>query len=539
MLSIGLDAFIIRTILNISYLTILVISTTILFEIFNQYSFDKIDLGLMTIYCLPQLISYAISTIGVTMIISHQKRNTSSNSVHCCSFIFFCINVTFSCKGEMSKEPCSVVRNYWNRISNGTIMQILDILSMYIINYVLLTFIPFLLLPAMYNENEDIRNFSLNTQIAIITINMFFHLFCLDKYGYYSLIIIIVAMIYIFIVFRFYPVKTHMMDIRWDVTAISKNSWSEVMRLSFEAISCIIMIFIAFSIKYDEERICNLSIIAFVNYIFPNIPLSATFFIQFYEYRLRQRLTKVEVGYCRFIEEFEEESSLYDKMYCLLHESIHIVADHDDNNEETRLLMVDKNEEKHRFNSILCFKMQYEYIKGNERQKKRMINNMHPRRIRQILIEIGIFVYLLSSLIAFLYPIIWFIYVWCYLTIVQDEGISDDGLGMNAKYMFIWIIFSIYCMLGCMLGLYWTKMIINGICFGKHSLMNRMRLISFMLSLKGYNFGDVDNAQQLFDRQGVISTVLASDCLQTDIALIILSYLYYSRLSHLSISIST
>merc|ERR1712130_206039 len=112
----------------------------------------------------------------------------------------------------------------------------------------------------------------------------------------------------------------------------------------------------------------------------------------------------------------------------------------------------------HDFNSTQSFKSQYEYTKCERKYK--MFNVLHKRRKRYIFENICVYGYILSTIVAYLFPIFWFFYVWIYLNVIREADVMIDLNTVNAQYIFVWIICSLYCCFAC----FWMAIVTKNTC---------------------------------------------------------------------------
>ena len=91
----------------------------------------------------------------------------------------------------------------------------------------------------------------------------------------------------------------------------------------------------------------------------------------------------------------------------------------------------------------------------------------------------------------------------------------------SAEFIFIWVICILYLFVACYLFIQFCIQLLTE----RQNVINRIKVIAFTLSLRGYDVSLISNAKQVFDRQDVVLSVMNSNTLQTDIALTILSYL--------------
>ena len=119
-----------------------------------------------------------------------------------------------------------------------------------------------------------------------------------------------------------------------------------------------------------------------------------------------------------------------------------------------------------------------------------------------------------------IYPMVWTIYVWIYLELIQRTAIFVD---MNtSKFVVVWIIIVMYFVI---ISFWFILLVFNRNPLNDGNIFTKIYVISFVWSVRKERWS-INNAEQLFNRQDIVKCVLESESLGIDIALILLSYLY-------------
>ena len=508
-----------RSILNTLYSVALITSTVILYQISDRllnndetYLEHKHDDAFVIIYFIPSACAFIFTSAALTGVIINYASAPSTRhklkEFHADIAIVFCWNTTFCCNNRID-EGLDGVSGFCDAISTNICMQIINITLLFITIAIISILLPIIVISGMFNHKEQIRTISMFFQTMHLILDIFLHLFSLNHYGYLSLIIIIASLLYIFIGF-------------WIMIKKESNRFKKMSWFMFEVISLILMLTITFIIEYENKMVHIITIIAFVNYIIFNFPLFKPLLLRQYNAaKSKKQWTFILRG------PYSEYNDMKHRMYCILHATAHDTGDKsidtnydsdDDYNEETTLLNVDKVDKTHHYGSMQCFMIQYEYLKASAWQQRSIMNGMHPRRALQILLYVGVVLWMLTSFISFFYPCVWFGYVWIY----RNDQLIVNGMNMMAMNVFVWIINGLYILV----AIYWLITFCAVVWTQGSVLVKEMMVLIFVTSLRGYELRDFEIAGKLFDRSDTVLHVLNAPELQTDIALIILTYLY-------------
>ena len=175
----------------------------------------------------------------------------------------------------------------------------------------------------------------------------------------------------------------------------------------------------------------------------------------------------------------------------------------------------------HTANNTQCFKMQHEYHRARGSKKSSIVNKLHPNHHYVVWMEMAISLYALSSIVALLYPMVWFLVIWVYLEEMDGSGLVLGGTMVSEQYYYLWIIGVLYCSMATFwIGEFMVTMMKDGA-----GIVNRMKAAVFVWSI-GNLFYDISECKQMVDRKDVIETVLDEERLEINNAMIVLSYLY-------------
>eukprot|EP01084_Bolivina_argentea_P037961 70190_1 len=516
--------FVLLSLFNTVYMLLMVTSTLLLYNIFDTYAsdpqkLDTKDFILISVYFFPTAVFYIGSSIGLAYVI-YKTSPGDYHHIHADVICLWCLNLTILGRPPDSGAKDHCINECCDKISRNIPMLIINIISIFIITFIIFIFFPILPVGLLYNNEESAMYLGVFIQYIITSLNVLFHLFCLTQYGYYSLIIILLGLLYIFSGFVYYGS---------DSFDISNITW-----IIFEMLSILLMLTITFTVQYTYNILYWINIIFFINYLFPNIPFSKLMLKEYYMSKFKGN------SYFTFLTS-EIYGKYNSKCYYILHALSHPNKSYSVRidlrmSESTQLLPhthldgdLSINEyptSNHVMNSIQCFKMQYEFATVSKRCKKKMISELHPGINSQCFGNVFTYLYAISSLVAFFYPFLWFGFCWIYLHIWRKE------YDINAQYGWIWIICIAYCG-GCIYWIMWTVCINWPFVFCEkiRQIWNCKNAIIFLSSIKGLyddsgGIAHVKDAKGLLARQEIIETVINAQCFQTDVSFVILSYLY-------------
>merc|ERR1719361_2102950 len=100
----------------------------------------------------------------------------------------------------------------------------------------------------------------------------------------------------------------------------------------------------------------------------------------------------------------------------------------------------------------------------------------------------------------------WFLYIWIYLNVVEDTGIIEGGGdAVTAKNVFCWIIMGCYCLM----LLIWIVFGMGYLCGRWREGMAKLKALVFVWSVGHYvNKITVSGAEELFRQLPTVGTVL-------------------------------
>ena len=433
---------------NICFLIVFVVSSILFYQhshtlwIRND-EHKAIDVALIAIYLLPFGIIFIAFAVGFTILFATVSSHHRSQ-LHSVILFLVCFNIIFKFQDNVPSAASSAIQNplaqFVTSISCNLLIQIINLIFLYISIAIITIFFPIILISGSFTDDKYLSLASLPIQCVIIIINSFFHLFCLDSYGYYSLVIILTGVIYVLI--WIIHAALMMPDIHVGCFAY----------LYFEFISLIVALTLAFVVQYNSEygdyyALYWSSVINFIVYFFPNIPGSKLLLMAYHYARFSSN------QFWRFVSEQKSgEYNFTDRMYYLLFVNAYghgnigtkLLYDHNSAEKSSLLYKEDGYNSTFALNTVQCFKMQYEYLKCTAWEKRRILRQLHPRKGVDNLVLIMICCYMITSLFVLIYPIFWMIYAWIYLELMTEESIFVDNYfrTSNAEYIFVWIMLS-------------------------------------------------------------------------------------------------
>merc|ERR1712126_31173 len=182
----------------------------------------------------------------------------------------------------------------------------------------------------------------------------------------------------------------------------------------------------------------------------------------------------------------------------------------------------------HSLNTPICWKMQWEFYRSDQWQKRKMIKEIHPNPKSQTAAEIGVIIYIVLSFLLVLYPFCWFLYVWIYLNAVAPMFHADD-IGTiivqdmaNLPLYFIWITGTAYLAVLFM----WIMIGLKNLCDGAYrNTLGKINAVIFLRSLQGGSVIPENLSETLLEQMPTVGIVLQSQSLSFNSSLIVLSYL--------------
>ena len=498
-----------RTILNIAYLSMLTISTLLLYDTVIEHETAETVLsskdwvfvgvyGFPTGICIAGVVLYLYINCIWICCSCRGDCDDYFSELNILFVVFLIVHIIFC--GKYKVHHIIPERDYCVIILNG--------ISLFLAMLVFIVFVPIYVVFLMYHKHHSVRTFGWLFQCFICFINVTLHMILLDHFGYYSLGIILCGIFYLIFSSSFFS-----------RSRVWQTSW-----IILEFMLFVTMLTITFMVKYDDHLIHSVVIGLFVLYILCCLPVIKWLLLKC----CRDKLSSDEV--CQFlIESYPAVSDIEDRFYCLL---CALTNGHNTNrswrsvssNYISMDLLPGKNAKSHQ-DSLGRFKMLWNFYRSDRRIKRKMINPLHSGRNEEIVAWIGIVLYIVLSFVLFLYPMAWYLYIWIYRNMLSTEQspiLHNDDL--SAQYLFVWIIGGIYSFLFS-IGLI---MVIVHICNGEvKATTEKLNVIIFAWSLCVSDHPiTLSAAYKLLQRLITVGMILELETLDFDEGLIILNYLY-------------
>ena len=261
------------------------------------------------------------------------------------------------------------------------------------------------------------------------------------------------------------------------------------------------------------------AVLFLVCYLVANTPFTKLLLFGYYQHLIEDHAV------CRFIVEGTcDGDTVQDRYYCLLHSTLErkqgaeslVVIQSTETAETTALLSPSASSvdltavNVHTRNSWHCLKVQREYFQSDCRTKWQMINAMNPMRKRQIATCWGLGIYALFSLIALVYPVVWFGYVWVYLVIVEGtDAVVVEG---EAQFIYYWIMSVVYTAMFVLCAM------TIGVSAGK-DIWTRISAAVFVWNFDTLTAADVCASKEILRTLPAVATVLGSQSLDRNVAI--------------------
>ena len=339
--------------------------------------------------------------------------------------------------------------------------------------------------------NNEVRHICIGYQLLYIIPTSIFHFCFINTFNYYSLILFCLSIVYIIIISMEY---------------IHKFKQIVFISILTEMILMFFLVYITYLVdynKYDENDkiIFFIALIGFINFCFPNAPFYKSYLL--WQYVKWSDISHVfDFIVCK--SDKDDFNEMMDKLYCYIHQISHT-----------------KHHDNHQLNQInLCFVQHSNYLKMTDKQKYQYIhymvynNNNNDNPQYKICENVLKFIYTMSWMIAYLYPIIW---LSAYFGLNDKIFIYDIEL-FNYQQLFILILFMFYfALFGVLIGTLYHK-IFNLKRF-------KMMRMCYYLSPNGYkhiNHKYYGKLEIIYDNLIFIKCLI--NIFHHDIGCIILSY---------------
>ena len=415
------------TVLNTIYAAIIIISTVLLVYVLMRSAFTSLeakDIAFIALYFFPGAILFLCICAGL-IFITVATNPMDRHQINLFSFIWICANIV--CCGKLNREGGCI--QSCETVSRRTGMLFLNMLSIIIAAAIISSiFLPLLVICALYHQGSaDSKYGALFIQSATVLIDVLVHLFLMDQYRYYSLAVIICGMSYIFI----------------GLTAcyfskVIDLSFRSFMWIQFEIVSLWMMLTISFAVRYEPISGLHLLIVAFfINFVCPNLPFSKLYLFEYFIENIavrKRRAWTFITGNNVISDDWTTLSrkEMRDRFYYILHSALHSELNFSSVSidESTALIHTESSNQNngHSLNSPQCFKLQHDYHRSSGWRKSKIINKMHPNYRYVVWMDIGIAIYTVSSVVALLYPMVWFLVFWVYLE-------EMEGIGMFSGFV--------------------------------------------------------------------------------------------------------
>ena len=451
---------------NLLYLSIVVTSTILLYNrlyanINENEALSSIDIAFIAIYWMPALITCLVSLIAIVQL--NVKEPFTA-----CNVISFWIALSFGCEILHTDSYFSCCN--WLNYTRGyfsflLIMHSIDLLIILTIIPIFSCLLPLSAIGIAFAQPIDLREYlGFTIQSITIFLNISLHLFCLQQYGLYSFIIVLCGI--------FYALSGCA-----NIVEMTSGYTYLMLWTALEILALITVSTIAFVVQYDDERLYIVSIVGCIIYLFPNVPFSKVFLANYYQKNFKSN------AIFNYLTEYRAHMRLTDKYYYLLH-SLQLQPSeqtiYNSDITETSVLLQAASNQFIKYNSIQCFKMQHKFMQSDDKEKEKIINEMNNGFKRFIMENICFYVYAFSTIIAYLYPIFWFFYVWIYLEMISDSSAIVKYNEVDVQYAFVWIISALYCMF----ALFWLVIILRRVCCEWKDIMHRKKAIFFVKNIK-------------------------------------------------------
>ena len=512
------------TVLNLAYWCVIGASWTIFVDIFSSLTtLSYVDWIWVCLYWLPFVIAY----IGICVFYGGAFQYNETHKLHPVRVITLFFGIIFCRDRSLWSIEHNASSIWCDENCSNPIVIFINVILTYLVTAIICAIFPLFLVGCSYYEEDDdgMRNAGIIVQLSSTIIYVPFHLFVIDYYGYYSVIIIIFGLFHIFMaISTFYIEQDHL----WKII---QTKW-----FIFEVLLLCNILCITFIVEYKNYNEFRVKIIFLAIYLFPNMPFSKLFLFTYYQKKIKANWLYefITADFVIKDEIFVFHSFINDRIYSILHCESHL----DDTDyslsypqaTEYTVLLIDIRTQNqsihcidtlHAHKSMQCFKIQYDqYWKYDHYHRHKALNVMLNNLKKYKFVNGLIHIYIAVSIIATFYPVFWFGYYWIHTNVKMTANVP--------KFVFIWImsityfIFIFYVLISEALNscfsvknymelFYIKKMLIFiTICF-------QPNCSNYEICLKQYT--------EIFDGAETLKSVLDSKHVKTNVALLILSYL--------------
>ena len=505
--------------LQLSYTAILITSTMLLWNVCNAYvaqssALDTRDYIFVALFLTPSGLAYLCAMAAFSLSLFKMDRSQLHHihaDVVCCLCLSLVVCDCFGSRNAMH----SPFRRCCDSISRtlGLCMTVVNVASIFVLSLVLLLLLPFLVVFLVFNKDGPPKSVGLVLQSAIVALWAMAQLFLLDQYGYRSLVVVLCGVAYATVGFLSLGPKL-------------------AMYLLLELLTLLASLTLTFVVSYASSVMYAVSVACFALYVFPNVPISRLLAYKYFKDNIG--------GHSIFRFLVDSPASFDDATHCVLHAALHDAYDAEAEaaqaieRDETTALLVGPNvgvgvgagslrwsRRPHARHSAQCFQMQYAYARGGATDKTKAIRAL--RASYGATSRCGVFCgktalcgYALSSLLTFVYPLLWFAYVWIYLDVVEQGRRS-----LSAKSVFVWFICAAYLVV----AVYWMVVGVAGVCSANESIVKSVKAAVFVWAERRRSAWRKVTFEQMLQEQEVVMAVMDAKCLEPDIALLVLLYL--------------
>ena len=503
------------SVLNALYIVMFVISRILLHEIWmaqrnTTYSLTRPDWMLIAVCWMPSALCYICCAIALSLIIIHIPSR-EYHTIHCGVILYLAIDTLTL--GRFDLDFINGFIEWYNEVSlrRGWLITV-NIILFFFLMAIPIAFIPVSIIFLMFHREETPRRIGLVIQSLTVIINVMVHQFLLHHFGSYSLSIILCGMLYFIL-----GVAT------LDSLGIMKTlqiSWKCFLWIILEILLLFTMITITFVVEYKDSVYHAVAVILFAVYLFVDFPFTKWLLFLYLEHVMSSN----ECYQYLVVAKNKEFDDILNRRYCLLHSTLHSKNNKIHGINERHSLMKKGRHLRHKGNTAVCFKMLWNFYRSDRRMKRKMINQLHMGRNREIAAWIGILIYVALSMVSILYPVVWSFYVWIHVHLVDKENIINDAAGISSKSVWCRIIAASFAFVFCV----WTMMCIVDFFGNCGAGAERVKARLFVWSTsKQLRSVTLLNASRLGGVLLTVGAVLESECLPMNMALIILDYLYY------------